>query len=148
MSARSSTITKPLRCASSSRRKTNQKAVKKNKEFLSAGGVMECVPQWPGIKYPKNINSNEMTHAHWVAAWWSRAISQVAGQGSTEKQTLSVEQLLVQFLNMNKVAVEQGVRTPWEPKVYFNFLYRFFSRPFNQREAHKRGLRTGGAHMH
>ena len=39
------------------------------------------------------------THARWVAAYWSRGLSQIVTQGHTGKQTLSMEQLLTHFLN-------------------------------------------------
>ena len=64
-------------------------------------------------RFPRNSNANEMTHAHWVAAWWSRAISQIAAQAACEKETVSVETLLVQFLNANKIAIDCGTKTAW-----------------------------------
>lgn len=91
-----------------------QKATKKDKQYFADGGIMDYTPQWMGEKRFKNLNSDGITHAHWVAAWWSRAMSQIAAQGTTEKQIVSVEQLLTQFLNMNKVAIQHGTKTAWE----------------------------------
>ena len=53
------------------------------------------------------------THARWVAAYWSKALTQLATQGHTCYQTLSVEQLLTQFLNVNRVCIENTQKTGW-----------------------------------
>ena len=53
------------------------------------------------------------THAHWVAAYWSKALTQLATQGHTYYQAISVEQLLTQFLNINRVCIETTQKTGW-----------------------------------
>ena len=41
-------------------------------------------------------------------------MTQVAAQGSAKKETVSFENLLWEFLNMNQVAVEHGTKVFWE----------------------------------
>ena len=94
--------------------KKYKKASGKQRLHLAPGGVMEYAPQWMGDKPPKSLRAEQMTHAHFVAGWWSRAFTQVAAQGAAESETLSFESLLVEFLNVNKVAVEQGTKVAWE----------------------------------
>ena len=54
------------------------------------------------------------THGRWVAAWWSRALAQLAAQGHNKQQTLSIADLLTEFLNMNQLAVEMNTQVAWE----------------------------------
>ena len=75
---------------------------------------MEFSPQWMGEKSPKNFRSEQMTHAHFVAAWWARTLTQVAVQGNAEAETVSFENMLMEFLNINKIAIEQGTKVAWE----------------------------------
>ena len=53
------------------------------------------------------------THARWVASYWSRAFTQLSAQAAAKKETVSFVDLLVQFLNVNQVAVESGVKVAW-----------------------------------
>lgn len=94
--------------------KRAKKVYRKKKRFLAAGPLQEYAPQWMGDKQPKGFRSDGMTHAHWVAAWWSRTLTQLAAQGSAEVETLSFETLLTEFLNANKVAIEKGTKAAWE----------------------------------
>ena len=52
-------------------------------------------------------------HARWVAAYWSRALAQIAAQGHVGHQTLSMEQLITQFLNINRVCIESANKVGW-----------------------------------
>ena len=74
------------------------------------GLVLDFAPQWLGDKCPKSMKADNMTHAVWVASWWSRALTQVAAQAFTKEETLSFENLLVQFLNANKVGSSPACR--------------------------------------
>ena len=54
------------------------------------------------------------THTHiWVAAWWSRALTQLSSQTVVEHETVSFQTLLTQFLHMNRLAAESSGRTCW-----------------------------------
>ena len=53
----------------------------------------------------------DMTHAHWVAVWWARALSQMTAQAVTDKETFSFEALLDQFLNCNRTTIEDTAKT-------------------------------------
>ena len=61
---------------------------------------------------PKDVPSLP-TRAHWVAAWSGRAITQLSCQGEAKLETLSLRELLQQFLNMNQLAVEANNRVAW-----------------------------------
>ena len=47
-----------------------------------------------------------MTHAQWTAFWWSRALSQLTAQAATNKESLSVQDLLSEFLEANRISIE------------------------------------------
>ena len=94
--------------------KKAKKAFNKHKKYLAPGDVMDFAPQWMENKRPRNTRAGDMTHGHWVAAWWSRALAQVAAQGAAESETVSFENLLVQFLNANMLAIKHGTKTGWE----------------------------------
>ena len=79
--------------------------------------VLDFPPQWmknPPKNLKPKIKGGTMTHPEWVAAWWSRALVQLMAQGHAKKSTLSVETLLVEFLNANKVAAEEFQDVGWE----------------------------------
>ena len=71
------------------------------------------------------------THAHWVASWWSRAFTQISAQGTCNEETVTVSDLLVQFLNANRVAVQNTTRVGWE---YDRFLWDDLSDRLRRRE--------------
>ena len=52
-------------------------------------------------------------HAHWVAAYWGRALTQLAAQSASNAQSVSVEDLLTEFLNMNRLCIENKGRLGW-----------------------------------
>ena len=55
-----------------------------------------------------------MTHPDWVAAWWSRALVQLMAQGHAQKSTVTVETLLLEFLNANMVAAQEHMDVGWQ----------------------------------
>ena len=75
--------------------------------------VIEVVALWLPDKL-KPAKSADMTHAQWTALWWARALSQLTVQASSGKETLSVEALLCEFLDANRVSMEDGCRTGYE----------------------------------
>ena len=93
--------------------KKAKKCYDKKKSFVAPGRILDYCPQWIP-KAPKHFAWDQMSHAQWVAAWWSRALSQLAAQGHAEAESLSVALLLTEFLNANKVAIESTSRTAWE----------------------------------
>jgi len=95
-------------------KKAKNAAEKKKKDFLVPGSALEYNPQWMGPKGPKSFSWQEMSHAHWVAAWWSRAFCQLAAQGHAEVEAISFASMLTQFLNANKIAIEGNPKTAWE----------------------------------
>ena len=76
--------------------------VLKRGPYLVPGETTEFTPTWMKTPLPSKVEELP-THAHWVAAYWSKALTQISTQGHTHHQTLSVEQLLTQFLNINRV---------------------------------------------
>ena len=54
------------------------------------------------------------SHSHWVAAYWSRALTQLASQGHAQLQTLSFADILTEFLNMNHIALQMNTHVAWE----------------------------------
>ena len=80
------------------------------KQFVAPGKMSEYRPvsmeSWPA-------EGQNMTHAQWVAGWWSRALTQLAAQHACEWETFSFQTLLTEFLNMNQVAMDSNVRTAW-----------------------------------
>ena len=79
--------------------KKAKKATVKKKPFVAPGEVLDYCPQWMGANAPRRFNWAEMSHAHWVAAWWSRALSQLASQGHAESESVTFASLLTEFLN-------------------------------------------------
>ena len=89
---------------------------KRHKQFLLPGTVADYKPTWfddqEGNKDVKDAMDMK-THAHWVSAWWARALTQLACQGHAAQQTLSVADLVTQFLNANRIAIEKSSRVGW-----------------------------------
>ena len=85
-------------------------------QFLCPGNVADYKPNWfndhKGSKDVTEVGDLK-THAHWCAAWWARGLSQLAAQGHAEKQTLSMADLVTQFLNINKIAIERSTKVAW-----------------------------------
>ena len=86
--------------------------LKKRKRYVVPGSVGEYTPQWMKTPLPSKVDDIP-THAHWVAAYWSRALTQIATQGHTGVQTLSMEQLLTHFLNVNRTCIESTQKVGW-----------------------------------
>ena len=82
------------------------------KDFMAPGGVVDYWPQWMGD--PPKATDQCPTHAHWCAAWWSRALTQLTAQAAAEQESVSFGTLLTEFLNLNKVAIQQNGRTAWQ----------------------------------
>ena len=83
-----------------------------HKNFLAPGTVVDYIPTWCTDQF-KQVKDCK-THGHWVAAWWGRALTQLAAQGHNKQQTLSFAELLTEFLNMNQLAVEMNTQVAWE----------------------------------
>jgi hypothetical protein len=86
------------------------KQYKKKRPFLVEGELTEFVPMWMR-DVPKK--DQMQTHAHWVSAFWARAMAQLAAQGTADKETVSVSDLLVLFLKLNRMAIENSGRVAW-----------------------------------
>ena len=84
------------------------------KSFLIHEPVTSFQPIWMEDKDRAKDQSQIPTHAHWVASWWARALTQISAQGTCDKETVTVSDLLVQFLNANKVAIQKTTRAGWE----------------------------------
>ena len=56
---------------------------------------------------------DDMTHAQWVACWWSRTLGQITAQAAAGQETVSFPALVSMFLNINKIAIEDTCRTAW-----------------------------------
>ena len=86
--------------------------VKKRGPCVLPGATTDFTPTWMKTPLPQRLEELQ-THAHWVAASWSKALTQIATLGHTKNQTLSVEQLLTQFLNINRICIEQTQKVGW-----------------------------------
>ena len=86
--------------------------VKKRGPYLNPGSTTEFTPTWMKTPLPTKLEDLP-SHAHWVAAYWSKALTQLATQGHTKSQTLGMEQLLSQFLNINRACIENTMKTGW-----------------------------------
>ena len=85
---------------------------KRRGKYLVPGQITEFTPHWMKTSLPTRVE-DITTHSYWVAAYWSRALSQIVTQGHTGKQTLSMEQLLTNFLNVNRTCIEQTSKVGW-----------------------------------
>ena len=91
--------------------KRAQVGVKERGNYVVPGPVTTFNPKW--LKNgPKGLDELQ-THAHWVAAYWGKALTQVACQGHVGRQTLSMPDMLTEFLNANKAIIENSNRTGW-----------------------------------
>ena len=77
------------------------------------GPVTDYNPQGMKTNPPKTMDDIP-THAHWVASWWSRALAQLTVQGHANLESLNMSDLLTQFLNANKVIMENSNRVGWQ----------------------------------
>jgi hypothetical protein len=84
---------------------------KRRKQFVPPGTVCDYPPEWME-KPPKSI-PEVPSHAHWVALFWSRAMTQLAAQSVADLETFRIRDLLVQFLNVNKMCIEHQGRLGW-----------------------------------
>ena len=80
---------------------------KKRGKYIVPGSTMDYTPKWMKEPLPTNLTDCK-THAHWVAGYWSRGLAQLAAQGHTGKETLSMQQLLAHFLNVNQACLENS----------------------------------------
>ena len=84
------------------------------KPFFIHEPVTAFQPIWvEGKDFVKDF-SQIPTHAHWVAAWWARAFTQVSAQGTCGQESVTISDVLVEFLNANKVAIQTTTRAGWE----------------------------------
>jgi len=94
-----------------------KKKYDENQNDVLSEHVTEFSPMWmktPSKDLKPKHMGGSMTHPEWVAAWWSRALVQLMAQGHAKKATVSVESLLLEFLNANKVAAEEHMDVGWE----------------------------------
>lgn len=88
------------------------KSVKKAKSeyhnFLVDKDLPKNYPRW--MKSADRPTYSDMTHAQWVANWWARAFCQLTAQAHTKVETVPVQCLLNEFLNPNRIAVENSCR--------------------------------------
>ena len=99
------------------------KDAKRKKEdriaFFPDEDVLKFTPQWMSEQGypPKSLDGKTMDHARWVACWWSRALSMLASQAYTENKAAKFQDLLQEFLNINKLAAEYAS----SPKVAWKY---------------------------
>ena len=70
--------------------------VKDGEQFVVGDDVLKFTPQWLGSSNPKSLEKGNMTHAIWVASWWSRALTQITAQGHAELQVISFQDMLTE----------------------------------------------------
>jgi len=60
-----------------------------------------------------------------TAAWWSRALAQLTAQAASAKETVSVEALLAEFLNVNRIAVEDSskIARSYDEQLWTDLIY-------------------------
>ena len=86
-------------------------SVRRRSNFVVPGTVFDYTPDWM-LQPPKTMN--EVTsHAQWVAMYWSRAMTQLAAQATTGKETFQIKDILEEFLNINQMCVENSGRMGW-----------------------------------
>ena len=98
-----------LRTVVKAAQKRKKKAKDTKFEFVIDKEIYKCMPQWSSEK--DKPSKGDMTHAQWVAAWWSRALGQLTVQAAIGHESAPVEALLSQFLHCNRIAVQDTVRT-------------------------------------
>ena len=49
-----------------------------------------------------------------MAEWWRRALCQLSALSVAKQETVNIGDLLVQFLNANRVAIQNSTRVGWE----------------------------------
>ena len=81
--------------------------------FVAGEDVLKFAPQWLSKTAPKYLDKAGMSHAVWVASWWSRSLTQIASQGHSEVSTMAFQDLLNEFLNINQIAVEKSESLAW-----------------------------------
>ena len=92
-----------------------KKAVDKaevNEPFITGDNVFKFGPQWL-TNNPKSLDKPGITHAKWVANWWSRSLTQIVSQGHAQVSTIAFQDLLNEFLNINQIAVEKSEALAW-----------------------------------
>ena len=83
------------------------------KNYVVPVPVTDYNPQGMKTNPPKTMDDIP-THARWVASWWSRALAQLTIQGDAKLESLNMSDLLTQFLNANKVIMENSNRVGWQ----------------------------------
>ena len=91
--------------------KRAEKDFQQSGHFMAPGPITDYMPMWVPEKFG-GIDAIR-THAHWVAAYWGRALTQLAAQASANAQSVKVEDLLTEFLNMNRLCIEHKGRLGW-----------------------------------
>ena len=92
--------------------KEGRRAAKRHKDFLCPQDLVKFGPQWMEAKdKPKRLL--DMTHAQWVAFWWSRTLTQLTSQASTDNVTVTFDVLITEFLNINRMAIEDTCKVAW-----------------------------------
>ena len=105
------------------------KSFKTRGNYVASGKVLDYAPQWATM--PKDLNSVE-GHAKWVAAYWGRALTQLSAQGASRGESVSLRDILVQFLNVNKIASESSNRVAWN---YDNEIWQTLSERIKRHES-------------
>ena len=94
-----------------------KKAAKKKQEgrpaqkFLADGEITKWAPQWMSQK--GKMKKDDLSHAQWIACWWSRALAQMTAQAASQSETVTFQALLSSFLIANRIAVEETCRVGW-----------------------------------
>ena len=103
--------------------KAAKRALKHKRKFIIAGSFIKHCPQWMSAKH-RPTKFQDVTHAQWTANWWARALSQLTVQAATGKETVSVQTLVTQFLDANRLAIEDSGKTAFH---YDNVLWEDMS---------------------
>ena len=88
------------------------KSYREHGKYLVTGPVTDYQPAW--MEEPVKDMGALKTHARWVALWWARTFAQVAAQGHSKRETVSLTDLITQFLRANQAAIENSNKVGWE----------------------------------
>ena len=98
-----------------------KEAAKKKKDgvvWFPDEDILQFPPHWlPPYQVPKYLDGKGMSHAKWVACYWSKAFAILASQAFSETPTVLFQELMQQFLNINKIVAEddgQNGLTGWK----------------------------------
>ena len=84
---------------------------RKRGKFVPPGTVLDYAPDW--MEKPSKSMSDVTSHAQWVSLCWFRALTQLAAQSVADLETFQVRDLLLEFLNLNKMCIEHTNRLGW-----------------------------------